>query len=63
MAAADLDSKIRIDGDDVWIKTTPGRLRAFLSVHFGFGQKTPQSVGAPQNFLDLLKAAEAKLAK
>ena len=60
MAALDLESKIRIEGDDVWIKTTPGRLKAYLSEHHGFGEVTSQSRAAADKFLELLKYAAAK---
>ena len=62
MAAAELESKVRIEGGDVWIKATPGRLKAFLSEYHGFGEVAPQSRAAADKFLELLVFAARKLA-
>ncbi|HRP09945.1 MAG TPA: hypothetical protein PLK37_02820 [Terricaulis sp.] len=61
MAKLDLEASVRVEGGDVWIKATPGRLNAFLSKHFGFGNVAPQSEGAAQDFLEVLLFAAEKV--
>lgn len=56
MAGLTLEEHVRREGDDIWIKATPGRLKAFLSLMDG-EPLPPQSKGAADKFLTLLRYA------
>jgi hypothetical protein len=46
---------------EVWIRVTPGRLRAFLARYVDQTDLAPQSRGAADMFLKLLRDAEKAL--
>jgi hypothetical protein len=46
---------------EVWIRVTPGRLRAFLARYVDQTDLAPQSRGAADQFLTLLRDAEKTL--
>lgn len=55
MAGLDLETMVRREGNDVWIKVTPGRLDTFLAYYIRKTDMAGRNVGTAQRFLALLE--------
>lgn len=58
MAELGMESKVRVEGGEVWIKATLGRLKAFLTKYDARG---PLNDGSADKFLALLRHAMTKV--
>jgi hypothetical protein len=60
MAGLDLRNMIRREGNETWIKVTPGRVDTFLACYVYRTDMTGRNIGSAQRFLALLETVSGK---